>query len=47
MNETQKHYYDALSEELNRKVKPGDIILIMTNRSSVPIREALIETFDS
>ena len=39
--------YDALSEELNRKVKPGDIILIMTNRSSVPIREALIETFDS
>ena len=30
--------FDGLSEELNRKVKPGDIILIMTNRSSVPIR---------
>ena len=39
--------YDGLSEELNRKVKPGDIILIMTNRSSVPIREALIESFYS
>ena len=39
--------YDGLSEELNRKVKPGDIILIMTNRSSVPIRESLIEIFDS
>jgi UDP-N-acetylmuramate-alanine ligase len=39
--------YDGLSEELNRKVKPGDIILIMTNRSSVPIREALIGIFDS
>jgi len=39
--------YDGLSEELNRKVKPGDIILIMTNRSSVPIREVLIDIFDS
>ena len=39
--------YDGLSEELNRKVKPGDIILIMTNRSSVPIREALMDIFDS
>ena len=39
--------HDALSEELNGKVKPGDIILIMTNRSSVPIREALIDIFDS
>ena len=37
----------ALSEELSGKVKPGDIILIMTNRSSVPIREALIDIFDS
>ncbi len=39
--------YDALSEDLHRTVKAGDIILIMTNRSSVPIREVLIDIFDS
>ena len=39
--------YDALSEDLHRTVKAGDIILIMTNRSSVPIREVLIDIFNS
>ena len=39
--------HDALNEELHRTVKPGDIILIMTNRSSVPIRETLMDIFDS
>ena len=36
--------HEEIMDHLSDKLKPGDIILIMTNRSSVPIREALMSS---
>ena len=36
--------HEQIMGHLNDKLKPGDIILIMTNRTSVPIREVLMST---
>ena len=34
--------HEEIMDHLSDKLKPGDIILIMTNRTSVPIREVLM-----
>ena len=34
--------HEEIKDHLSDKLKPGDIILIMTNRTSVPIREVLM-----
>ena len=36
--------HEEIMDHLSDKLKPGDIILIMTNRSSVPIREVLMSS---
>ena len=36
--------HEQIMGHLTDKLKPGDIILIMTNRTSVPIREVLMST---
>ena len=34
--------HEEIMDHLIDQLKPGDIILIMTNRTSVPIREVLM-----
>ena len=36
--------HEEIMDHLSDKLKPGDIILIMTNRTSVPIREVLMSS---
>ena len=36
--------HEEIMDHLSDKLKPGDIILIMTNRTSIPIREVIMSS---